>query len=46
MFAALQEQSPMLLLHLGISPELIQNEIQKISNIQKIKVKANFVSKY
>ena len=38
MFAALQEQSPLILMQLGLSPELIQNEMKKIGNIQKLKV--------
>lgn len=38
MFATLQEQSPMILLQLGLSSELIQNEMQKIRIIEKIEV--------
>lgn len=38
MFASLHEQSPLILMSLGLSPEQIQNEMKKINNIAKMKV--------
>lgn len=38
MFASLGEQSPMILMSLGLSPEMIKNELTKINNMEKVKV--------
>lgn len=38
MFAALGEQSPMILMSLGLSPEIIKSELAKIDSIEKLKV--------
>ncbi|XP_019864467.1 PREDICTED: selenoprotein O-like [Amphimedon queenslandica] len=37
MFASLGEQSPMILMSLGLSPEMIKNELTKINNMEKVK---------
>ena len=38
MFQALQRESPMLLLQLGITSEFMDNEMKKITEIEKTKV--------
>ena len=38
MFQALQRESPMLLLQLGITSEFMDNEMKKITEIEKMKV--------